>query len=299
MQRNERFLLSALLTVIAAGMILAGGCDKKAEDLSVAPTGIEFITGYESVLATAQEKGQKAVIDFYTEGCPWCRTLDTVTFVDSAVIDLSETMVFGKIDARADSVTADKYGVSGYPTVLLVNGDGSEIDRIYGYLPPDEFVETINDYLQDIGTLKDYLRRADTNATTEVNYVLGEKYTGRGMFDDARSYYEKVIKADPDNKEGHTEDAMMGLADLLLREKEYNRSITQLNKVIKRFKGSENATEAELWIAYAQRKMGDTAAAIRTYENYLQNHPESEDADKIKERIEGLKNPPAPEAEGE
>jgi outer membrane protein assembly factor BamD (BamD/ComL family) len=90
---------------------------------------------------------------------------------------------------------------------------------------------------------------------------------------------------------------MMGLADLLLREEEYGKSITQLNKVIKKFKGSETATEAELWIAYAQRKNGDTAAAIQTYENYIKNHPESEDIERIRERIEEMKNPPPPEEE--
>ncbi|UCD94824.1 MAG: tetratricopeptide repeat protein [Candidatus Zixiibacteriota bacterium] len=299
MRRNLTILSTVLVTLIAVGLFLASGCGEKAEDISVAPTEIEFVTNYDSVLATAQQKGQKAVIDFYTEWCTWCKRLDTVTFVDSTVIELAGTMVFGKIDAEKDTVTAKKYGVSGYPTVLLINDDGSEIDRIAGYLPPDEFTETINNYLKDIGTLADYLRKADTNATTEVNYVLGEKYTGRGMYDEARSYYEKVIKVDPDNEDGHTEDAMMGLADLLLREKEYDKSIVQLDKVIKKFRGSETATEAELWIAYAERKKGDTAAAILTYEKYIKNHPESENIEKVKERIENMKNPPPPEEEGQ
>ena len=297
MRRNLTLLSMAVVTLIISGLFLMSGCGEKTEDVPVTPAEIEFVTDYDSILTAAQQKGQEAVIDFYTEWCTWCKRLDTVTYVDPAVIELAGTMVFGKIDAEKDSVTAKKYRVSGYPTILLINSDGSEIDRISGYLPPDEFVETINNYLQDVGTLADYLRKADTNATTEVNYVLGEKYTGREMYDEARSYFNKVIEADPDNKDGHTEDAMMGLADLLLREKEYNKSITQLNKVIKKFKGSETATEAELWIAYAQRKNGDTTAAIQTYENYIKNHPESENIERIKERIEEMKNPPPPEKE--
>jgi thioredoxin-related protein len=30
--------------------------------------------------------------------------------------------------------------VDSYPTIVFVNGDGEEVDRILGYLPPGEFV---------------------------------------------------------------------------------------------------------------------------------------------------------------
>jgi len=118
-------LLSVLL------FIILGGCGKKEEPI-VAPTQINFATDYQSGLKLAQDKGQKLIIDFNTDWCTWCKRLDTVTFVDSAVIAMSQNLVFAKINAEKDTVTAQLYKVRGYPTVVLMNADGSEIDRIGG-----------------------------------------------------------------------------------------------------------------------------------------------------------------------
>jgi len=282
--------------MIAASLFLMSGCGEKAKDTIIAPTSINFITDYNSALQVAQQKGQKIVLDFYTDWCPWCKRLDTVTFMDSAVIALSGGLVFAKINAEVDTVTADKYSVHTYPMIVLMNSDGTEIDRIGEFLPPKEFVETINNYLVDKETLKDYLRRAQANPTAEIDYILGHKYADRGMTDTAGMYYEKVIAADPDIKDTLTADAMLSAAELLLRAKTYDKAIERFKIVIDKFGGTDRASDAELSSGYAYRKMGDTTTAIAVYEQFLKNHPDSEDSTKIKELIDRLKNPPPPDS---
>ncbi|MEW5925060.1 MAG: tetratricopeptide repeat protein, partial [Candidatus Zixiibacteriota bacterium] len=164
-----------------------------------------------------------------------------------------------------------------------------------GFLPAEDFIKTVNDYLNDIGTLADYLRMADTNATVEINAIIGEKYESRGMYDIATTYYQKVIDADPDNAEGKTADAMLSIGGILLRDKKYDDAMGLFKNVIKKFGGTDSAIDGELWLGYALRKKGDTAAAIKHYETFLQNYPNFEDSTKIKETIEKLKNPPPPE----
>ena len=282
--------------MIAASLFLMSGCGEKAKDTIIAPTSINFITDYNSALQAAQQKGQKIVVDFYTDWCTWCKRLDTVTYVDSTVIALSGGLVFAKINAEVDTATADKYSVSGYPTIVLMNSDGTEIDRIGGYLPPKEFVETINNYLLDKETLNDYLRRAQANPTTEVDFILGQKYADRGMTDTATMYYEKVIAVDPDIKDTLAADAMLSIGDLLLRAKTYDKAIERFKIVIDKFGGTDRASDAELWSGHAYRKMGDTSTAIAVYEQFLKNHPTREDSTQIKELINKLKNPPPPDS---
>ena len=88
-----------------------------------------------------------------------------MTYRDEAVIALLENIVKVKIDARVDTTLRREYGVAGFPTVVLANADGSEIDRVYGYADPEGFVEQMTDYLNDRNTLTDFLRQAEAEPT--------------------------------------------------------------------------------------------------------------------------------------
>ena len=325
----------SLVSVLVLGILLMIGCGEKGDKTVVGTQEIAFVTDYDSALAVARQKGQKVLIDFYTDWCKWCKTLDTITYVDSAVIEYSKTMVFAKINAEVDTLIAQKYKVPGYPTLVLTNDDGTEIDRIGGYLEPVKFLETLENYLIDRETLKDYLRRAETEATMEINFIIGSKYADRSMYDEAMSYFDKVIEADPKQEDTLTADAMMSIGDIFLRdkeyeksldqykkvmkafkgseseadammsignvyirEKEYEKSLDQFKKVIKTFEGSESEADAMLWLAYAYRKRGeagDTASAIKVYEDFLKKHPDSPDTPDAIKMIDRLKNPPAEE----
>jgi thioredoxin-like negative regulator of GroEL len=296
-ERSSQFRLISVVLSTVISLVLIAGCGEKAEKAVPSVGEIQFITDYDQALATARQKDQSILIDFYTDWCKWCKHLDSVTYTDSTVIQMSNNIIFAKINAEVDTALVEQYSIQGYPTLVLTESDGNEIDRIGGFLPPDEFVETVNNYLQGIGTLDDYLRRADTNATTEVNFVLGEKYSDRGIYDKARSYYELVVEADPDNNDGYTSDAMLSLGSILLREKEYDQSIAQFEKVAGKFEGDTAAADAQLWIAYVYQKKGDTAGAIKTYEGFLTDFPNSEDTSVALRQIDKLKNPPPPEEE--
>lgn len=295
MRKGIKFSLTIAILLMAAVFSMIIGCSKKAEDVTVNPKEINFVTDYAKALQIAQEKHQRIIIDFYTDWCIWCKRLDSFTYSDSAVIEMSKAMVFAKINAEVDTLTAQKYIIPGYPTIIIAESDGSEIERIGGFLPAADFIKTVNDYLNDVGTLADYLRMADTNATVEINAIIGEKYESRGMYDMAMKYYQKVIDADPDNAQGKTPEAMLSVGGILLHDKKYDDAIASFRNVISKFKGTDSAIDGELWLGYALRKKGDTTAAIKHYEAFLKNYPNFEDSTRIKETIEKLKNPPPPE----
>jgi thioredoxin-related protein len=290
-----------LLLIFAVSAVLLVSCGEKAEKTVAPQEKIAFITNYDSALALAKEKNQNILIDFYTDWCTWCKTLDTITYVDSSVIAFSKNIVFAKINAEVDTAVAQKYKIMGYPTIILARADGTEIDRIGGYLPPAEFLETVDNYLHDRETLADYLRRADTSSTIEVNYVLANKYSDRGMNDKAIEYFNKVIMADPKAEDSLTPDAMLSLGYMYLRNDDYKKSFDQFKKVMKAFDGEETGADAMLYLAYGYRargEKGDTASAIKLYEDFLKKYPESPDTAHAMSMIEKLKNPPPPKEEG-
>ncbi len=290
--RKHKWTLTLFILISALGFVF--GCADKSKT-PTAPAAIDFITNYDTALAVAQQKNQNILLDFYTDWCRWCKTLDTVTYIDSAVIELSKSVVFVKLDAEVDSNLAKQYSVTGFPTILFLNSDGTEIDRIGGFLPPAEFIETVGNYSHDRETLNDYLRRADTNATSEVNFILGEKLSSRGEFDKAIDYYGKVVKADPKMQDTLTAGAMISIGGNYVQKKEYDKAIAQFKSIIKSSKDDVVTGDANFWLSYVYTKKADTTTAIKILEDFLKKYPNHPDTTYAQNRIEKLKNPPPPD----
>jgi thioredoxin-like negative regulator of GroEL len=223
--------------------------------------------------------------------------LDTVVFVDPAVKEFfTNDMVLVKVNAEKDSLLARRFHISGYPTAVLVKNDGSEVDRIVGYAPPAEYLKTIQDYQQGIGTLDDLLGQAEASVDRELYYKIAEKYKYRGGDNDAVAWYSKVVEAG-EPTDSLSGEARMSLADMQRRSKEYEQSLAAFADIKKDFGTGKFAEAAQIWSAIVYRMMGDTAASISAFEAFVGEYPESDDIGYAKAQIEKLKNPPPPKEE--
>ena len=77
--------------------------------------------------------------------CVWCKTLDSTTYKDSAVVKLvGEKMVPLKVDVdHGGREAARRWGVSGLPTILILSPEGKELGRIPGYLKARDFLSEV------------------------------------------------------------------------------------------------------------------------------------------------------------
>lgn len=89
----------------------------------------------------ARDRETLVMMEFYTDWCSWCRRLEEDTFTDPAVVAELEMVVPMRVDAEgAGEELASRFGVDSYPTMVFIDPDGEEVDRILGYLPPEAFV---------------------------------------------------------------------------------------------------------------------------------------------------------------
>jgi tetratricopeptide (TPR) repeat protein len=220
----------------------------------------------------------------------WCKRLEDSTFTSKDVIALSEEMIFVKAEAKEDTALRDQYEIAGFPTVILMKSSGEEIDRIYGYRPPKEFVSTIRSYLRGKETLEDIKNRFQADSTdVELAFKLADKYEARRKFDLAGIHYQKVVDLDPEDSKGKSQDAMMNLAWLEMRKKEYMKAVDAFENFLEKYPESEMAGDAERYIPYSYAKTGDTTKALELYEKFLEGHPNSEDTSWVREKMEELR----------
>jgi tetratricopeptide (TPR) repeat protein len=207
---------------------------------------------------------------------------------EKAIAFFANEMVLASVNAEKDSALAKEYFVSGYPTSVLVRADGSEIDRIVGYMDVDDFLKTLRDYENGIGTLDDLLSKAETDTSRTLAFEIADKYKYRGGKVEAAKWFNKIIDAgDPlDSLSG---EGRMALADLQYRDRAYDEAVAAYDKIIADFGKTAVAEQAAVWGGYINQKKGDTTEAITRYEQFLKDFPKSEDTAFVQKQINKLK----------
>ncbi|HED64551.1 MAG TPA: hypothetical protein ENJ09_03245 [Planctomycetes bacterium] len=114
-----------------------------------------------------------------------------------------EDVLCFSVDAESDwgEPIAKGFGVTGYPTMLFLNPDGSVRDKIGGYLPPEPFVSEVNRIKKGEGTIVGLRKKVEADPKNlEARYELAMKLR---EFGDDTGYQEQIeaIKAlDPEGK---------------------------------------------------------------------------------------------------
>ncbi len=116
--------------------------------MCAATDGVHFVTNtpWQDVVQTAKAQKKLVFLDAYTDWCGWCKEMDKKTFTDERVASaLNTQFVCTKVEMETGEGIdlAMKYGVRGFPTFLVFDGDGNIVYRITGYSPPDEFLKNL------------------------------------------------------------------------------------------------------------------------------------------------------------
>jgi len=132
-------------TVIAAAAVIiiaALSCsrDENATDTEGAAT-LPWHRSPDAALAEAQEGGRLVVVDVYTDWCGWCKKLDKDTLSNPEVRAKLKEFTLLKLNADKHRNMAERYGVRGFPTTLVLDASGGLIARQPGYLPPKRYLE--------------------------------------------------------------------------------------------------------------------------------------------------------------
>ena len=124
-----------------------GGTETAAPPAVSAHAGeaLRWETSWDAAMERARKEKKPVVVDFYADWCVWCKTLDSTTYKDPAVVKYLTTEVVPlKIDVdHGGRELARRWRVSGLPTILIVSADGKELGRIPGYLPAKDFLAEV------------------------------------------------------------------------------------------------------------------------------------------------------------
>jgi thioredoxin 1 len=104
--------------------------------------GIRWERRFEDALKKARTSHKPVIVDFWAQWCGWCHRLDKTTYVDPAVVKLSEGFVAVKVNTEGDprdTAVAIRYDVSSLPTIMVISPEGRPVARVNGFVGPGQF----------------------------------------------------------------------------------------------------------------------------------------------------------------
>ncbi len=156
---------------------------------------------FQNVLS--KSSGQIILLDFETEWCGWCKKLDQNTYTDTDVINFANKHIISmKVDAEkgAGIELAKKYNVTGYPTIVFINNNGEEIDRIVGYKDPIPFLKELKRIQTGKNTLPTLLTEFQTDPKNfSTLFKLTKKYEAMGDIISAKKMIDIILDLNVDS----------------------------------------------------------------------------------------------------
>lgn len=121
--------------------------DALAEERGRPRTGTPFVWTHSlpEALAAAKTQNKKVFIDFETDWCGPCKSMDEWIWTDAEVADVLRAGYIGlKLDGDIEKAHVKKYAVAGYPTMIALDAAGKELWRAVGYQSSKEMLALFN-----------------------------------------------------------------------------------------------------------------------------------------------------------
>ena len=128
---------------------------------SATPDGLTWENNLEKAIAQAKKENKAVLVNFTgSDWCIWCKRLSSEVFQQKEFKEYADkSLVLVMLDFPRDKQQtpetqnynrnlAQKYGIQGFPTILIFNSQGKMVAQT-GYQPggPEKYVQHIKSYL--------------------------------------------------------------------------------------------------------------------------------------------------------
>src|SRR5216117_1536146 len=111
------------------------------------PSSITWERDYEKAIERAQAEKKLIIADMFTDWCALCKKMDAETFAEPQLIKtMADEYVWLKLNTETEEDgkrLQNEFAILTYPTVLVLDAQGEEIDRVDRFLTARQFGETV------------------------------------------------------------------------------------------------------------------------------------------------------------
>jgi thiol-disulfide isomerase/thioredoxin len=182
--------LNSIACVAAIAVLLLAGCDRRKEEpppppqpqsaaqaadavgASHLPPGIDWFGGdVDAAFAAARTADKPVFLYWGAEWCPPCAQIKTTIFSKREFQERSRLFVPVYLDGDTPSAQkyGERFGVVGYPTMILFKPDGTEITRLPGGVDIARYARILDVALADAHPVSEILAAARSGGAVTSN----------------------------------------------------------------------------------------------------------------------------------
>ena len=271
MGRPKLSTLQLLAVTGLVGSAIALGL--AATHLPRKPSAITWERDYAKAIQRAQSEKKLVIADMFTDWCVLCKKMDAETYSDPQLIkNIASKYVWLKLNTETEEDgkrLQQEFAILTYPTTLVLDSQGEELDRIGRFLPAAEFTETVQSFAHSPGSLAS-LRKAvqDQPNSVSAHYALAEKLLDQNNYAKAAPEFQKVIDLDPKNAEHKTDLSEYNVALCLASQNKCVEAIHQLDTLQAQFPNSTAVADSAVLrgqIYHCCNELDKAQAVLREY----------------------------------
>src|SRR5215831_2046411 len=170
MLRN--FILAGfVVSAIVLGLIVV--------NLPATASTITWERDYEKAIERARSEKKLIIADMFTDWCELCKKMDAETFAEPQLIkQMANKYVWLKLNTETEEDgerLQKEFAILTYPTILVLDDQGDEVDRVDRFLPSPQFRQTVESFIDGPDTFASLKRLVQKQPTfVGARYALAE-----------------------------------------------------------------------------------------------------------------------------
>lgn len=257
--------------------------------------GIPAAASFSEAKARAGAEGRRIILVLLASSLPSGEELYEDLGTDRKLGELGDKLVIARADAYdgdEGTTLARRYNIHYLPTMLLLEADGAEVERLEDAPAAKELRRILDDLLAGKGPLA-RMKAAEKADDPESVLAVGRALMSRGDLSGAKTRLTAVASGDPDHRSPQTAGRALHVLGLLaLHGDDLATARQAFEAVEKSYAGSAAAADSELALAQLDAIDGHPKEALLALERFRVAHPDHPQDAFVKELIEKLRAAP-------
>src|SRR5262245_18233276 len=230
---------------------------------------------YDKAIQRAAAEKKLIIADMFTDWCVLCKKMDAETFADPQLNrNMADKYVWLKLNTETEDAgirLQKEFAILTYPTILVLDSEGEEIDRVGQFQAAPLFQQTVDSFFNSPDSLASLRKTVSEQPNSvEPRYALAEKLLGRNNYEKAAVQFQKVVELDPKNSAGKTDLSQYNYALCLASQAKFEEALAHLDLLQKQFPRSGTVADATVLrgqIYHCCNKLDEAQAALQEYKD--------------------------------
>jgi uncharacterized protein YyaL (SSP411 family) len=146
----KRFTTRALIVCLTMASSLYQVAQAQGTKIDGDPAPIHWVSWSDAAFAQAKAEHKYVLLDLEAVWCHWCHVMDTVTYAEPDIRkEIAAHYIAVKVDQDSRPDISNRYEDYGWPATVVFDGEGKEIVKRQGYLPPKPMLSMLEAIVDD------------------------------------------------------------------------------------------------------------------------------------------------------